>query len=555
MSWKVLLVVIALGIVAVPRDGHAEKAKTNQAAKLYSRAGEQAPVILKMKEGQTVQVLAKDGRWIKVRVSGRTGWVPRSKIDLPQEEDVARNTRRRPFVDGRGTKRGFGGEAGPEDRVGADATGEGDAGEGDKPAKASKEDEDTAEEEEEPARPAAKKPAKAEPRKPEKPQKAEAKPAAKASEEEEEETVVVDDEEPAAEKPEKKPAKPEKKAEKASSEDEDEKPAKAEPKKPARPTAHVAKATPAYAKPSADSDEQFTAQPKVALLIGDEKGKYTHVETEDGESGYVLTTKLERDSGDEEDDPGARTRHIDLRGRLGLSRIGRSVSQAGGSNMPPDNYSTAGASITLALGGSVLYPYKARLWIGGEGNYDLDKNLGGVTFMGQTTGLTYHNLNLRAMIGYDLQNAKAMVVFGRLGLHYESFQVADVADLTKNTATIPSQNVVGPTIGVGLAIPKLSQKLALRLSLDAMVAGASVTQTKNLEDGTGPSAKAVYVGGQLNYHLMPKIDLQGTVDVGYTSLSFSGPPPASSQRMHTGTGNVSSSDLATTLTFGVAYEL
>src|SRR5215470_20402673 len=123
----VAITVLVLGVLAWPSAARAEKVKTNQSAKLYTRAGEQSPVLLKLKSGQSMTVLAKDGRWIKVRVSGRTGWVPRSKVDLPDDdEEIARNTRRRPFVDGRGTKRGFGGESGPDDRIGADATGDGD---------------------------------------------------------------------------------------------------------------------------------------------------------------------------------------------------------------------------------------------------------------------------------------------------------------------------------------------------------------------------------------------------------------------------------------------
>src|SRR5262245_17007051 len=135
----VALVVLILGMLAWPSIGLAEKVKTNQSTKLYTRAGEQSPVLLKLKAGQTMTVLAKDGRWLKVRVSGRTGWIPRSKVDMPPDEDeISRNTRRRPFVDGRGTKRGFGGESGPEDRVGADATGDTEDADEPKPSKPSK---------------------------------------------------------------------------------------------------------------------------------------------------------------------------------------------------------------------------------------------------------------------------------------------------------------------------------------------------------------------------------------------------------------------------------
>jgi uncharacterized protein YgiM (DUF1202 family) len=542
MSWKALFIVVAFAIVGWPRASHAEKVKTNQPTKLYSRAGEQAPVLLKVKEGQTMTVLAKDGRWIKVRVQGRTGWVPRSKVDMPEGDEIARNTRRRPFVDGRGTKRGFGGEGGPDDRVGADATGEGVEEPEPRPtAKAPAEDED----DEKPA----KKPAR--PEKAEKPVK---KPDKKAKPADDEDVVSVDDDEPAAKAGKKHgdDEEPAAKASKGDDEAEDKKDGDDEAKPPARPTAHVAKATVVRSDPSAESEEAFTAQPKVALYVGEEKGKWTFVENDDGDAGYVLTSKLERE--DAEADAGPRARSIDLRGRIGLARIARSVSQAGGMPNPPDNYSTGGASVTLSLGAEALYPYKDKFWVGGEFNYDLDKSLAGVTYKDESTGITYHNFNLRAEGGYDLQNAKAMVVFARLGLHYESFQVENVADLTINTATLPSQNITGPTIGAALAIGRLTPKLALRLNLDAMLL-SSVTQTKNLEDGTGGSAKAVYLGGRLTYHWKPSLDLQGILDVGYTSLGFSGPPPDTSQRKHMGMGNVSSSDLLTTLTVGVSYRL
>src|SRR3954469_18361702 len=119
MNVRVLLAVVVavvLGVLACPTPSHAEseKAKTNQGTKVYRRAGEQSPVILELKTGQTVTIIARDGRWLRVRGAGRTAWIPRSKGDLPEgDDDIQRNTRRQPFVGGRGTKRGFGGETGP----------------------------------------------------------------------------------------------------------------------------------------------------------------------------------------------------------------------------------------------------------------------------------------------------------------------------------------------------------------------------------------------------------------------------------------------------------
>jgi hypothetical protein len=493
MNWKAVLVVLLLGALAWSRPAAAEKIKTNQIAKLYSRAGEQSPVILKLKSGQTMTVLAKDGRWIKVRVSGRTGWIPRSKVDLPEEDDeIARNTRRRPFVDGRGTRRGFGGEGGPDDRVGADATGEGDGD--DAPRSSGKV-----------AR------------------KDDARPARKSRGD--------DDGDKGSDK---------------GSDDGD------ETKEATRPTAHVAKTTDIYNEPSAGSDASFTAGPRTALYVVEEKGKWTFVENDEGDAGYVLTTKLDVDGSA----GGPHTRMIDLRGRLGFAQVNQSVRTPGGTSPVPDNYSAGSSSIGIALGAEVLYPYRKRYWLGGELGYAFTTTLfGGIQNMNKTIGFSFHNLNLRALAGYDLENKRGMIAFGRLGYHYDSFQVSNVTDFGQNTARIPSQIIQGPTIGAGLAIPRLTDSLGLQASADLLVIGASLKQTKNLEDGTGPGAKAVYLGSALNYRWKPRIDIQGTLDLGYTSISFDGAAPATSMRMHTGTSPSSGSDFNVTLAVGVSYAL
>jgi uncharacterized protein YgiM (DUF1202 family) len=512
MNWKAVSIVLVLSALAWSRPGHAEKVTTNQIAKLYSRAGEQSPVILKLKPGQIMTLLAKDGRWIKVRVSGRTGWIPRSKLDMPNEdEDIARNTRRRPFVDGRGTKRGFGGESGPDDRIGADATGDGDEApaRSDRKAKPSKDDDDDA--------------------KPAPPKKAargdddDAKPAkAKANKDDGDNAgdAVADD-----------------------------------AKEPARPMAHVAKATDIYNEPNSSSDASFTAQPKTALYIVEEKGKWTFVENDEGDAGYVLTSKLDV----EDAAAGPRARTLGLRARLGLTQLSQSVSTPGGPAPVPDNYSAGSSTVTLALGGSAVYPYGKRYWLGGELAYDYDLTLfGGIentnAGMKTTTGFTFHNLNLRALGGYDLQSKRGTIAFARLGVHYESFEIDNVSDFTKNTAKIPNQIIYGPTLGAALAIPQLTGSIGVQISLDLMPL-AHVEQTKNLEDGTNPGAKSLFLGGVFTYRWKPKIDLQVTLDVGYNSVSFDGPAPMTSMRGHTGTGASSGSDLTVTASFGVVYSL
>ncbi len=544
MRGKALVVVAALAAVGWPAASFAEKVKTNQDTKVYSRAGEQAPVVLKITSGKTVTVLTHDGRWVKIRVSGRTGWVPRSKLDLPEgDEEVARNIRRRPFVDGRGTRRGFGGEAGPDDRVGADAVGEGD----DQGSHVSRPGRD---ETEDAAERSGKKPRK--PEKPEKPEKGE-KP-----------------EKVAREKPE-KPEKPTKASKPSKGEDDDvvsvddddtdpdnaptvdASAPEADAPPPSRPMAHVAKATRVYAKPDADSDEAFTADAKTELFVGKTKGDWTKVSTDDGDAGYVLTAKLDIEGGNETS-PGGRRRQIDGRARIGITLFKQSVATPGNIQKVPDNYSASSSSFTLALGGGVLYPYKDKFWYGGELNYDYNKAIPGISYGTSTTSFSYHVLDLVAVGGYDLKTANAMTVYARFGLHYDSFQVSgDVTDFVMNNpAKLPNQIIAAPIIGAGIGIAKLTPKLGLVARLDLLPTG-SVSQTKNLEDGTDPSVKGVFLGGRLTYHYKPKIDLQFTYDLMYESISFGGMPPAGSQRGHMGTGPSSGSDFNNALAGGISY--
>lgn len=512
MRPAVRLLALALGLLAFPLlgTGHAEKVRTNAAAKVYNRAGEQGKVIVKVKEGQSMTVLAKEGRWLKVRVSGRTGFIPRSKVDIPDDDEIGRNTRRRPFVDGRGTKRGFGGEAGPDDRVGADATGD-NAPSGD--------DEGTGDDEgsgdDEPKKP----------KKPKKPTK-----AAKGADDDEED--VVDDEP------------------KDAAEEEGEK----------KITARVKSKTVAYAEPDKESEENFKAKPSDTLFVERTKGKWTEVSVEDGDIGWIQTSKLEIE-GDDDEGGGRGGRMMDVRARLGVTLVSQSLSSGGtgATTKWPDRYQVGSSAATVMLGGALLYPYGKKYLVGGELTYDLAKALPGIAFdpdggagpmPSSTTGFTIHNVNARAVAGLDLKRKSGAMLFGRLGYHYEAFRVDNVTNLTKNSARLPQENISGPMIGAALSLPLLTQKVGARISLDAMLVGGSVTQTKNLEDGANPTVKKIVFGVGATYRWKPGIDLSAGYDLNYASLTF-GAPVMNSMRGHAGT-SVARKDVNHTVAVGIA---
>lgn len=524
MRVTVLILVLLVGVLGAPATSFAEKVRTNAKAKVYNRPGEQGKIIVRVKEGQAMTVLAKEGRWVKVRVSGRTGFIPRSYLDMPTDDDIPRNSRRRPFVDGRSTKRSFGGSA-PDDRIGADATE--DHGSMDEADDEGGDEADTEEEEDKPEKAA---------KKPKKPSKAEKASTEESEDEEEEEsTEGSNDDEPTTEE------------EEEVTDD--------------RKKARVAEKTVAYAEPDKKSDKQFTATPKDTLFVESTKGKWTEVSVEEGDIGWILSSKLEMEGDDDSGDEGggSKKRIIDTRARLGFRLISQAVTSTGGANVWPDKYKIGSSSVAISLGGMLLFPYKKDFLVGGALDYDMAYAIPGISFdpdgangptPGNTTSFTMHLVKVRAVGGYNFHKKNGLVALAKLGVHYESFMVANNTDLMKNTARLPSEVIKGPSLGLGLAIPRLTEKIGLTVNLDAVLIGGSVTQTKNLEDGQNPSVKRYTVSAVLNYEYSKGFDLNFGYDLNYASLTF-GAPIATSMRMHTGTG-VARTDLNHTVSAGIS---
>lgn len=524
----------------------AEKAKAKENAKIYNRAGEQGQVVIKVKEGQVMRIDRKEGRWYKVRVAGRTGWIMRTKVELLTDGDeMVRNTRRRPFVDGRSTKRGFGGGTGPDDRVGADAVG---SGGDDEPKTVSKgrgggdddDEEDDDEVKKPPKKPAAK--------------PAASKPAPKGKGGDDDEEEGGDDGDTDGDEP------------KSTGGDDDE----GGEVKDDRPRAKVKKKVVAYNEADEESGESFNPTPSTVLhLTGKKKGKFVEVETEDGDIGYVLGSDLEggsggggggggRGGGEPEDDgeTGPKVKgQIDVRGRLGVTIIQQGLRTVGGAAIDdrPDNYNLSTSAVTVALGGAYLRPYKKAYVVGGELAIDIAKAVPGIKVDAMnTTGITVYNVNARAMFGKDFKRKSGMTVFGRLGFRYYSYQIGNVEDLAKNTAKLPSEIVRAPTLGASLAIPKLTDKIGLRFSLDAVLFAANMVQTEGLEDGDAAKVKGVLGGIGFTYRWKPSMDINATYDLNLMKYDF-GKPIATSMRGHAmDATSITRSDVFHGVTVGVA---
>jgi uncharacterized protein YgiM (DUF1202 family) len=498
LAGLVIASVLVLGASSAAAEGDTVVAKDG--ATVYLKPGESSKVVVKVKSGQEMTVVRRDGRWLKVRVKGRTGFIPRTKVsgDAAEEEVVERQTRRRPYVDGRSTDRGWGGEP-PEDRRGADAV---DNSDGDEP-----------EPEKEPNLRAGK-PDRVAARDPE--------PEAGGRE-----PQMVDDE--PAERP------------RGRKKDADEPEASDEPK---REKVRLSSSTQLRSKPGAKS-RKVAAAPAGDYFLVEERNGWARIENEDGERGWVSSKLLV-----DEKVATAGKRVIAVGAKIGFTAITQGTRTAGGAKGIPDNYNLSTSGVGANLGGSYAMPIKGGdFYVGGELNYAVVKALPGINYLQKTTGITTHSVDLTAIGGYNLRNSKGMVAWGRLGYHYDVFAVADVTNLDNNTAKLPSESLSGLTLGAALTAPTITPKIGALVAIDALVAG-SRAQTKNLEDGASPSAFGLWFGLGGNYRLSRRMTIDLGYRLGYVSNSF-GAPLATSVRGHMGT-SVTRVDVAHSVGLGVS---
>jgi hypothetical protein len=230
-----------------------------------------------------------------------------------------------------------------------------------------------------------------------------------------------------------------------------------------------------------------------------------------------------------------------------MQSLGSTVTTA------PDKYDISTSALTLALGGSYTQPYGKKYVIGAELDYLYET--GGISYTPMTgaavdIGVTQHKLDLHLLGGYDFHKKNGMVLFARLGFRYQAFLVDDYKDPTKNPIQLPQEVLEAPTLGIGLVVPRLTEKLGLGLTIDTILFGSSITQTTGLEDGSSPSASVYDVSAAVTYHWKKGLAIRGAIDVDYASYDFGAPLP-SSMRIHMGT-DTQRTDMAEVLTVGVA---
>lgn len=464
LSWAVAALILVLG----GSVASAEKVKTTRTTKVMKRPGEQEAVVTRVPAGRSLTVIDEQGRWLKVRANGRTGWVARSSVKTASAREVPRNTRRRPFVDGRSTRRGWAGEA-PDDRVGADAVDD---------------DED----------------------KPKKKKKKAKKKAKKSRDEDFEDEEDFEDDEDEDDDDE----------ELADDFEDEEEEVVEEPKE--RVAFVSVKKAKLLSKPSKKGKSRGKVKKGTRVVVLEEKGGWMLVD--DGEnSGWVKTSEVF--------EPGVRPhRVIKLDARLGFERLAQVFrSQGNTDGSPIANYDVAAASAAIHAEAEMIQKYKANYLIGGELRFDLGKSTPGIRYSDGTNAAdipyTTYDIDVRGMFGYDFHHKTGAAAYGRVGYHYGMFQVANVSDFTKNLAHLPSETLAGPTIGIGAELPRLNEKIGAQIAADYLVMGKRA-QTKGLEDGAVSTVSALWAGAIVNYQWKPAITLDAAYGYDYSKTVWTG---------------------------------
>jgi uncharacterized protein YgiM (DUF1202 family) len=509
------LLVAAIAMFAGASMAYAETVKARRTANVYTERGERSKVTTTVRSGKSLKVIGRKGRWLKVKVNGRVGWIVRSNVAASQARKTKERTkRRRAFVNGRSRKRDLRRRSAPKDRYGLDATG----------SKVDDDDYVIVDDGETARSKKSKKPKKAKSSK--KPKKAKkvkkvkkAKKAAKSDDEEDgdlddwdeddldDDPLVADEED-------------------IGDDDDDEEDSGPE---------FVVAAVDVDLRAEQDklSEEVSFASPGEKLAVVERDGDWIKVKTTDGDVGWVPSSKIEGEGGG----GGTGEYTFLVRASLGYG----SMSQSFTSNDTAQlfgNYDIGASSAVIGVGGEIWYDYSEDYMLGGELDLGYTISTPGIRVQegdnAADTGFSIIEVGAYGKAGYKLHPGTGAVVFARLGFRYHSFQIKNVNDIDNtNLAALPSENLTSPVVGAELAVPMLTDKISARLVLDTMLIGSSRSQTAGLEDGQVSRAKAFSGGAFVTYDYKPNLTLLGGLDYEWAKTTWTG--DAMSQRKHDAT--------------------
>lgn len=495
---------IALGLFLLlaiwpERAAYAEMATIKQNTRVMERKGEKSRVLARVSSGKRVKVLAREGRWAKIRVDGKTGWVKTSSLSKPQ-----RKTNRK----SRFGRKGKNGTA-PGDRVGADAVegvdappDDGDES-SDKQGSGAADDDDDDDDDGDGG-------------------SGEADDGASTSADGGE---GVDDENPEVLRTAAKSAlrrldqaesqdngdsrdSKQKNRDKSGDDDDDDDDVDA-----------------------GDDDDDEASDLNLRMVVGADKvamrreprsrGKTLHtlykgatltvlkrspdrkwyfIENSNGDQGWIRTSAVNA--------PGAAgypQLMVRAGSRMGYSNLTQRFFSDGGPNYELAYYDLRSGAATARLGGDVFYHVTPMIVVGADLFYTNTYSTPGIEYQdangNQTqTPFMMHELEAGGAVGVDFQDSRGILAYARAGYYYSRFGVSDYDDPTVNLARLPSEILNGMVVGGRIEVARLAGPLGLRVGGDVILPMvATRIQTFGLQDGRLVTAEGFWSGAQLTY--------------------------------------------------------
>lgn len=496
-----------------PHVAVADTVRTTRTTRMMARPAEKSRVVKRVPAGRNMKVVDTKGRWLKVRVGSETGWVTRTSVrTAPQARTTVRKTRRRPFVEGRSTRRGWTEDA-PEDRVGADAVDDIDEEEWD----------DAEEEADEP---------KAKPKKRVAKRKAKKKSKKRVATRDDD---FEDEDEDWGEEDE---------------DFEDEEEEEEEATDDGMVVVKVAE-TPVLERQSRRSDSVFIAEEgdKLFVVRASKDGEWLFVEDEEGDSGWIAADAVSKGGA------GYEYPRLAYKADAGIGYTSMGMDFASDGQGTLAAYKIGVGALSLGVGGQAVYSgYGPSTLIMGDLRYRGTRANPGIRFtdpasgMATDTAFLMHQVDAGASVGYRTTRADGLAAYGRAGYHYGKFDVQDVANFETNLARIPSELLKGFTLGVHVDVPRFNDKISLHAGFDMMVSGQRV-QTVGLEDGLTSKVSAMWGVAHADYKLKSGTKIVADYRFWYSKTDWAGAAPGS-MRGHNAT-TAARLDKAHTLTIGV----
>lgn len=480
------MVALALTVGLGLGSASAETVRLNTDARLRARPGERAPTIVKLDEGKAVKIVGKQGRWLKVQVGGRTGWITRTQVDMEEATETraqARETPSRARKTGKAKARKGWSNLDEEEATGADAV-----------------DDEEEEFEDEEEAPVAK--------------KAAVKKAAK-----------------------KIAARPKKKAKKSGVGVGDMIVVKKDAPVRQRPSG---KADELY---TAEKGEEMK------VILADEDGNWVRVQHEDGTKGWIETkliasaddfsdeeeadeedVEMSEESDDEDGEPSVRKRRRGKKAEAGklwyslganVGFLSKKQDFTSASSTFIGKYALANntpAVLVGALVGKRFGKYEAIA----EGWYMQTVAGNGVEIkmdamaMAETLDWSAQAIDVRAGIGYHLDADDKYTLYARAGYHAYATTVSE-----NMNAKLPSESLKGFTAGAMLDAPMVTPKIGVRVSFEALL-GGTLEQTEGYRDGESSTVAGYYLGAMATYRVSPKLDGLATYNLAYEGVAFAG---------------------------------